>query len=279
MDHAKQMLKRCGNAILEPFGFEIRRKPVATERLRHTMCGALEHIKRLDFHPKTIIDVGAAFGTEPLYTVFPIAKHVLVEPLEEFKPALDRLVTRFSHVGLEYIVAAGAEKSGTATLHVHPDLDGSSLYLEDEDSEVNGVPRLVPAVTLDQVCGERNLEGPFLVKVDVQGAELDVLKGGIETLKRTEYVVLEAVFFQVFINGPSFAEIIAFMKQQGFVVYEFFDPLYRPLDGAMSQIDIAFVKESGRFRKYHAYATREQRAAQNKAKHEGLGSLKLTGGS
>jgi hypothetical protein len=156
-------------------------------------------------------------------------------------------------------------------------LDGSSLYLEDEDSDVNGVPRIVPAVTLDQVGADRNLDGPFLVKVDVQGAELDVLKGGIETLKRTEYIILETVFFQVFIDGPGFAEIIAFMRQQGFVVYEVFDPLYRPLDGAMSQIDIAFVKESGPFRKYHAYATRGQRAAQNKAKYEGLDSLKLTG--
>jgi FkbM family methyltransferase len=264
----KQVLKKCGNSILEPFGLEIHRKPTATDHARNSMRAALEHLKNLDFYPKTVIDVGAAFGTEPLYAVFPLARHILIEPLEEFKPVLDQLSEKLAPVKLEYIIAAAVEKSGTVTLHVHPDLVGSSLYLEDEDSDVNGVSRVVPAVTLDQVCREWKLDSPFLIKADVQGAELDVLKGGIETLKLTEYVILETVLFQTFINGSSFLDVIEFMKQQGFVVYEVFEPLYRPLDGAMSQIDIAFVKEAGRFKKYHSYANKEQRAAQNKAINE-----------
>ena len=53
------------------------------------------------------------------------------------------------------------------------------------------------------------------------------------------------------------------MKERGFVVYDIFDLKYRLLDGAMSQIDIAFVPEKSELRKFHFYATREQRKQQN----------------
>jgi hypothetical protein len=48
------------------------------------------------------------------------------------------------------------------------------------------------------------------------------------------------------------------MKGLGFVVYDIFGEQFRPLDGALGQIDMAFVKENGIFRTDHAYATAEQ---------------------
>ena len=48
------------------------------------------------------------------------------------------------------------------------------------------------------------------------------------------------------------------MKNLGFVVYDIFGEQFRPLDGALGQIDMAFVKERGIFRTDHAYATAEQ---------------------
>ena len=53
-------------------------------------------------------------------------------------------------------------------------------------------------------------------------------------------------------------DVVAYMKNLGFVVYDIFGEDYRPLDGALGQIDIAFVKENGIFRTDHAYATAEQ---------------------
>jgi hypothetical protein len=57
---------------------------------------------------------------------------------------------------------------------------------------------------------------------------------------------------------------MVFMKERGFVLYDMLGYSYRLLDGAMSQVDLVFVKENGMFRKNHSYATREQREAQNK---------------
>ena len=49
------------------------------------------------------------------------------------------------------------------------------------------------------------------------------------------------------------------MKDRSFVVYDIIGCNYRPYDGALAQVDLVFVKEDGRFRKYHYYATEKQR--------------------
>jgi FkbM family methyltransferase len=232
------------------------------DRTRNSLQGSLKHIKRLGFEPRTVLDVGAATGTPELYTAFPKARHILIEPLEENRPRLEEVAKRYENA--EYILAAATRKSGQITINVHPDLMGSSLYLEREDSDVNGSPRIVPAISLDELYRQGKIEGPCLLKVDVQGAELDVLSGSEQTLKVTEYAVLECSLFRFFEEGPQLADIIDFMKERRFSVYDLFGVQYRLLDDSMSQVDIAFVKEDGVFRQSHAYATREQRDLQNR---------------
>ncbi len=262
----RHYLKRLINSTLEPFGLEICHKTTSS---RSSLRGALEHAKNIGFYPNAVIDVGAATGTWDLYETFPKSRQILIEPLEEFEPYLSKVTEKFPNA--EYMVAAVTQKTGNVTINVHPDLVGSSLYLEEEDSDVNGEPRIVHSITLDKMCVEKELDGPFLIKVDVQGAELDVLMGATKTLSNTEYVILEISFFRFFTGGPQVFDVIRFMKEWGFVPYDIFDYQYRLLDGALSQVDMAFVKETSRFRKFHFYAKRNQREAQNKMMIESFG--------
>lgn len=224
----------------------------------------LAQAKSAGLELKTVIDVGAATAAFTLacHQVFPDARYLLVEPLEENRAALEAAKNKIP--GLEYVISAAGEAPGEVTIHVHEDLVGSSLYLEDEDSDVNGVPRKVAVVALEPLARERGLEGPFLIKVDVQGAELDVLRGAERVLAEAEYVLLEVSLFEFFRGGPQVCDVIAFMKERGFVPYDVAGVQYRPLDGAMSQLDVAFAKENGVLRRHHHYATAEQRARQNK---------------
>lgn len=257
------MILRIANKILNTFGLKMRQRNKTSNAFQRTsMRGCLEQAVKNGLNPSTVIDVGVAQGTPELYEVFPRAKHILIEPLEEFLPYLKCVVSGLDNA--EYVVAAAASKPGRTVINVHPDLVGSSVYKESENSNVNGIERTVSAVTLDGVCREKKTKGPYLIKIDTQGSELDVLKGAGGILHDTEFVMLEASLFRFFENGPLLQDCVAFMKDRGFYVYDIFGLSYRPLDNAMSQVNIAFVKEKSKYRQFHFYATKKQRDEQNK---------------
>lgn len=256
----KQFLKEIIKKTFRVCGFEIHR--AGTTRIhgcqptRTTMTEFLEHVTRFGFRPQTVIDVGVGYGSFSLYKTFPSASHLLVEPLEEFESALQEISRDHK---AQFVLAAAGAKPGTIVINVHPDLLGSSILKETEGSHADGTPRQVPVVALDHLCKERNLRGPYLIKVDVQGAEIDVLDGAKEILQRTELIILEVSLFQFHLDAPQLYDVLSYMKKHGFVVYDIFGGINRPFDGALAQVNIAFVKESGQFRRYHFYATREQR--------------------
>lgn len=262
-------MKHLIRRVLWKLGIDIQRvnKVTPTELgvQRNSLQGLLGQVKKMGCTPGTVIDVGAAFGTftKECHKIFPDVHYVLVEPIEEYLPVLSKVVNAIPHA--KNVTAVVAGEDGRTFLNVHHDLVGSSLYREvEEGTDIDGVLREVRAITLDRLVGEGSAPPPFLVKIDVQGAELDVLGGGEKTLAGTEYVLLEVSLFHFFRQGPEFCDVVAYMKSKGFVPYDIYGLQYRPLDGALSQIDIAFVKEDGQFRKSHQYATPEQRAEQNR---------------
>lgn len=261
--HSKKFYKQVINSALEHFDVEIQRKNRDQYKDRYrSMKGVLNNLKELGFSPDIAIDVGAAIGTWEIYNIFPNTHHILIEPLEEFKEKLQEVVEQLHSA--EYILGAASINSGEIEINVHPDLVGSSIYLEKEHSDVNGVPRTIPSITLDSIFEDKNLFNKgenYLIKIDTQGSEIDVLKGANKVLQNTECIILETTLFETFVGGYSFFDVITFMKNKGFVVYEIFTPHYRPLDGAMIQTDIAFVKEFGKFRQNHCYAKKAQRTA------------------
>jgi FkbM family methyltransferase len=257
------MIKRSLKRFLSSMGLEVRRTPPTPDAAaveaanRPTFRGALRQMHRLGLAPKTVIDVGVAFETRELYEEFRDSEILLIEPLAEFEPFLKKICAEFK---AQYVLAAAGEASGLITLNVHKEqLDCSSMFREAEGSEVDGEPREVRMVTLDEICGQRGLAGPYLLKVDVQGAELRVLAGAKKILRDCDVVILEVTLFGTMIGGPQFADVVSYMQEQGFVVYDMWGMLHRPLDGALAQVDLAFVRKDSALRAEQAFATPEQR--------------------
>jgi FkbM family methyltransferase len=241
----KQLIEQPVRKIFNALGYGIQ----SQKRRRTTLESVIEHVLGTGFRPRTVIDVGVASGTFELYK-FPGAKYLLIDPLKEFENTFKNISKRYNG---EYVIAAASDTKGTISLNVHADLSGSSFFKEMDGGDMDGVPRTVSTVTIDDVCDERGLRGPFVIKIDAQGAELKILDGAKKTLEETELIILEISLFQGYKNIPQFYDVVHYMKQHGFVVYDFYDGHNRPVDGALAQIDTVFVKENGRFRKSHAY--------------------------
>lgn len=248
-----RILRRLAAELAGTVGYEIR----------PSRSSPLTRLRDAGVTIATVLDVGAALGdwSHECARMFPNARYLLIEPLDEFAEALSRVVGAMPRA--EHVRAAATATDGEVSFNVHADLVGSSVYREAEGGGIDGVPRTVPTVSLDSLVRERNCSGPYLLKVDVQGAELDVLRGGTRVLSEAESVILEVSFLEFFEGGSLAYEVIAEMHERRFVIYDIVDLLDRPLDGTLAQANMVFVPEASVARREKVFATSEQRAAQN----------------
>ena len=171
------------------------------------------YLQSFGFQAATIFDVGVFNGTPWLYNSFPEAHFILVDPQGDLpgpRPAK----------GDFHAVALGAQE-GTATLTVPetaPGRGGAMASLRDRQdmlakSFVSTETREVPVTTLDALA--QGHVGPFGLKIDTEGFELQVLAGARDTLRRTEFVILELSMTRRFdgIEPPSAA--IALLAAHG----------------------------------------------------------------
>lgn len=224
-------------------------RPIVGSSLRYnrSMEQVAIHFRQLGFNPGTILDVGVYEGTYELYNTWPTSRMVLVEPLQECERAL-KYICSHRRAPASYLLAAAGDREGEICIHCSDDLSGASI--------VSGGPgRRVPMHKMDTVCEMFDTAPPYLLKIDVQGAEAAVLAGAQGILRHCEVVMLETQLFDFAKTGTTFVETIAAMRANGFVPFDIYDGLCRPLDRSLGQIDVAFVQISGRFRRDHLWGT------------------------
>ena len=95
---------------------------------------------------------------------------------------------------------------------------------------------------LDHVLVEEHLQRPELIKIDVQGYELEVLKGATETLAKAHAIMMEVSLIELYKGNPLLNEAIGFMHEKGFRPYDICTLNRRSLDNALVQADMIFLK-------------------------------------
>lgn len=241
-DHPKAILKK----LFRRLGFDLIR--YSDLRRRTTLAEAFQQLGRVNVQPATVIDVGVASGTPELYASFPGAEFLLVEPLREWEPNLRELASKLR---ARYELVAAASVPGTARIRV-PEVPGHSTIYPKDDSglDCGWVEREIPKARLDDLVSNHALGPPYLLKIDVEGAELDVLQGAPQVLANSLAVALEVTLFDVFEGGASFAEVVAFMAERKFVMYDVVGGFCRMSDAALYQLDLVFVPKDSQHRKY-----------------------------
>lgn len=241
-------LKNTIQGLCHSFGYEINKMPrrlSGTRRPVGNMVCFLEDLAGRGFQPKHILDVGANEGNWSRLAagVFPNANFVLIEPQSEMNPYLEKFCKE--HPSTQKIEAgAGAEK-GSLTLTVWDDFQGSSfLAASDPVTRGNKQTRTVEIVTIDSLYADPE-KLPDLVKLDVQGFELEALKGAASLFGKTELFILEASLYKFLPDCPTFSSVVEFMSKRGYEVYDIPGFARRPYDGALGQIDLAFAQKDG----------------------------------
>ena len=186
-------------------------------------------------------------------TAFPGAALHLVEPLAEKGPHLDAFCSahpgsRWLNVGLG---EASAERVFYPATEASSGMTGSS-FVPPQPADLGSFepPRTVPVRTIDALLAEGWLVPPDLVKVDVQGFELAVLRGASRLFGQTEMFLLELSLYPFQEGQPLLHEVVEWMAARGYLLYDVTEWMRRPNDGALGQFDGAFVRADSPLRRH-----------------------------
>jgi FkbM family methyltransferase len=216
--------------------------------LRHLdMPRRMAHLKSLGFAPRVILDVGSATGDWARLAagIWPDARVVGFEPTRADEPALRRASADLPNftfhrcfLGAErkrvQFIAAG---DGTTALGATAADLGQTLPVK-TDAEVNEAEILL----LDDLVSSGAVPQPDLIKIDVQGFELEVLRGARQALAGCQGVLVEVNLMRFASEMPTADEVIDFLRQHGFAWYDIAGALRRPLDDALGQMDLIFLR-------------------------------------
>lgn len=219
--------------------------------LRHGVAAAVEHgCAPFEGDFATIIDVGAGRGQFALFARhrFPGAALYCFEPLPASRAKLADVMSE--QPGVEVFETALGATKGNTTLHVSGDSDSSSLLaigdqqlrFHPESGEVERVS--VSVSRLDDVLGRRELAPPLLIKLDVQGYELEILRGAETILGQVSHVVAECSFMELYDGQPLADEVICHLRQRGFELSSSYS-FALDASGRAVQADMLFTRPRG----------------------------------
>lgn len=209
------LLKNGVRSALRRVGYDIHRSSPALDPIGTL----LHHADRLG--TTTLLDVGANDGQFATWLFQNGWQGTIIsfEPLAKAHAQLKEASAYNDRWIIAPRVAVGATH-GTATIHVAANSQSSSLLpiLPDYaamDAGIMTVDReTVDVLSLDELVGEAS--GPFLLKMDAQGYELEVLRGAPEVLSRTALIWTEMALTPNYAGAPDFAELSRAIVDLGF---------------------------------------------------------------
>lgn len=202
---------------------------------------SLRNMKKLGFHPQRIVDIGAYVGgwTLMVTRIFPSAQFLMIEAQESKRGVLEGIAKQLPDAACKIALLGPTDRAPVSFFELET---GSSVF--DEESNVRRTVSIRETEMLDTVIEEAGLETVDFLKLDVQGYELEVLRGAKKTLPKVEAVLLEVSLIEINKGAPLLAEVVAFMKENSFRVYDICSFIRRPLDNAVWQTDVLFVRET-----------------------------------
>jgi FkbM family methyltransferase len=217
--------------------------------LKHRVAATIEHRKvgfGSDF--ASVLDVGGHHGQFTLFALetFPNAQITTFEPQAVGVQKIKAVTAGESRVTIQNFALSDAP--GSAELQISQSTDSSSL-LKIGKGQVEAYPgtgfattETVQVETLDNLVTEPPAR-PALLKIDVQGFELPVLKGATRTLESIDTIFVECSFKELYEGQVLATELIEYVISRGFEIKGVFN-VSQDSEGNCIQCDVLFVRSS-----------------------------------
>jgi len=203
----------------------------------------LEEVRDMGINPTAILDIGAHSGQFHSWAkrVWSDAGVFMIEANPLHKSTLDRLAMMS---GDDYLITALGDEEREVTFYTRsdkPHTEGNSYYKEHNYWDI---PQLVQEskVKLKKLDDIFEDDAVFeLIKIDTQGSELDILKGGVKLISKSSVIVLEIAYTEYNEGAPTAKDIIDYMNSIGFEKKMSIGEHYE--DGDVIQKDFVFLNK------------------------------------
>jgi len=183
------------------------------------------------------------------HQIFPIAKIFMIEATPDNESLL-RNVSEAS--GLSMTLLGDKSKKSVIFYLADPKetsiSTGNSIYIEKTQYFSNRHFIRLPMITLDFLVEKRKLKNVDFIKIDTQGSELNILKGGKKTVSKAEFILLETQNLEYNDKAPFTEDVVIAMKSYGFRLFDILETHYLS-SGELFQVDLLFAKKDSMFMK------------------------------
>lgn len=227
------VIKRVLRDVQRYYGYE----PIRIRRWHDTLDKSQNYV---------VLDVGANEGqfAHDVLKEFRSVRLVCFEPLEVPYRELSR---RFHNdKSVSALNVALGSSCGTVSFHESAFSPASSMLRMNHDSYTSfplvreAQTIAVNQITLDSLERTWDSKDTVVLKLDVQGYELEVLRGAENLLKECVWVYCEVSFVSMYQRQPLAAEVIRYLDTRGFQMFGVYGGLYDPASGRQLQCDCLF---------------------------------------
>jgi FkbM family methyltransferase len=173
----------------------------------------VSYLENMTAKPKVIYDIGSCVlhWERHARRIWPNSEIFLFEANQDVKKLYDQTNQKY-HLGVLTDIDNKAVKFYKDPMN----LGGNSYYKENtvHYNETHAIHEI--GMTLDTIVKQNNWPMPDLIKMDVQGAELDILKGATETLKSCSDLILECQHTEYNLGAPLVHSVIKYLESMGF---------------------------------------------------------------
>lgn len=224
---------------------------------RLSLAGALLKIREAGWTPGCVIDVGIAMGTPGLYSVWEGAPLLLVDPARENLPYMEQIAAK--HRNVQIFNVGASNRDGTLAGRIWTAL--GQVMLGNTKLKEGMEAREFPILTVDTIVRQSKTKPPYLLKIDTDTHELEILEGSAGMLAQTDVCILEAKAFNALKKKASPADLCRRMFDAGFELVDVVD-IARNREGFTRIFDLMFVRtDSELFMRLSELSVKHKKAA------------------